>query len=434
MTDGMFEARLARDIVALADGEISGFDVRRIADQAIASAPPHGRREVLRMPRPRSLTVHRLVLAGMTALLLLLLLVLGISGAPSPVPPDSHAAILIRPPDDATDDVRFDGDPDPRSVEIVLARADGRSEVVRSIKTTDIAPDATGIQLAGAVSADGWLFLYPSRRVVLPSGVTGFVTALFDLRDPDRPAAVIPSNGAMGPRFGPDGLVAFPCGAPPRCDGFGSHQVLVMDLDEPDAGARTISGVPFLGGGPEIVWAADGSGFLEEGPASGWGVKPLDGGPYRPGFPRVLSRRIAADVPGHWLGGGHQTAAGQYLGDGQMSATGDSIWQLAQQPDDPRLTLDRIAVDRSTTTTMGRLPVELPPGRGDSPTMVGLSLSPDDTVAAVTVDPADGSAPYATLFRTSDADANAPGVMVPGRLMGWVTDEAARRIAQHASD
>jgi hypothetical protein len=117
-----------------------------------------------------------------------------------------------------------------------------------------------------------------------------------------------------------------------------------------------------------------------------------------------------------------------------MSATGDSIWQLAQQPDDPRLTLDRIAVDRSTTTTMGRLPVELPPGRGDSPTMVGLSLSPDDTVAAVTVDPADGSAPYATLFRTSDADANAPGVMVPGRLMGWVTDEAARRIAQHASD
>ena len=425
--------------------------MRSIADRVIG--PTTVRRSHARIPGLRALlqgpTARRLALIGLTAMLLVMLVLLATGNAPPPpARADTFRAVLIRPSGDGGAEAY-----QWPAMDIVLADADGHEHVVRRITARDLAHDAPAIQLGGTVSEDGWLFLWPSGRIAQPDIGAGFVTVLFDLKDPARPPMLIPSNGAMGPRFGPDGLVAIPCGAAPRCDSPGSRQVRVMDLDQPDAPARLVNGVPFLGGGPEMIWAADGSGFLARTKDPGvdwytgvggrpdhdsWGIKPLDGGPIQPGFPPIIHRRFSAD-----LGFDLDTTAGwlrvkrptrdvmlETPGDlpgmpltALLSNHADGIWVLLRvgSGDATELVLDRIGEDGSVTE-MRRIV-----RHGDDDPW--LELSPDDSLAAFRVD-AEGADFRTTLLRVDEAASDSPPSTLDGLLVGWVTQDAAERITQ----
>jgi hypothetical protein len=72
--------------------------------------------------------------------------------------------------------------------------------------------------------------------------------------------------------------------------------VRVLDLDRDLVSQVIVPSVQTFGGGPDIFWAADGSGFLAQR-GTEWGVTPLDGGPFIPGLPKLLDRGQYATTP-----------------------------------------------------------------------------------------------------------------------------------------
>jgi hypothetical protein len=406
MTEQSFEAGLARDLVALADGEIRPFDVRSITERTVGQrrARPLG---IPSIPRRWALPLLLALLGAALAAGLIAGQVV------RPVRADTFHGVLIRGAGDRS------GGSDTASVDVVLADPDGSERIVRRIHAPHIGADVSSIQSAGAVSPSGWLILYPGRQVRLGTdGALTWAVAFVDLTDPTKPPLLVPGHGAMGPRFGPDGLVGIPAE-----DGT----VRVLDLDRPDEPERRIDGVAYVGGGPEIVWAADGSGFLAQDRAGVWGVRPLDGGPFRPGFPRTASRWSSPDVPGYWLESGQETPTGHWLSGGGLSAEGDGVWSLLEEADGV-LTVSRAAIDGSDPVALRRLPIELVPGDPEGHTMATLDLAPDDSMAAIRVDPADDAPDFTLILRTRETRPDLPGARVDGMFIGWVTDSVARNI------
>jgi hypothetical protein len=117
---------------------------------------------------------------------------------------------------------------------------------------------------------------------------------------------------------------------PPSID---AGAVRVLDPDVGTASEIILPRVRTFGGGPEIIWTADGSGFLGQEGAE-WGVTPLDGGPFRPGAPKLLSREFSPtrpdlDGPGGWqLPGGDSGLAPATPVAAQLTADAEAIWQL----------------------------------------------------------------------------------------------------------
>lgn len=408
MTDQPFEARLGRALVALVDDELLPFDVRSIAERAIGA---------------RGARAWDLRLAGHRWGLPLLLALLASAVAAGLIASellrtartDAYHAVLVRSAGEPV------GDHASTAVDVVIAAADGHERVVRTIRATEFGPGARSIQSGGSVSRDGWLALFPGEQLrPRRDAAMTWAVVFVDLTDPAKRPIVVEGHGAMGPRFGPDGLVGIPAS---------TGTVRLLDLGNPDAPERRINGVAWVGGGPEIVWAADGSGFLAERDDGQWGVAPIDGGPFRPGFPRTLSRWMSPDVPGYEVdSAGVETDTGHYLYGGGLTADGRGLWMLAEEPGGRVLAVSRAALDGLDPTLRRRVPAELAPGSPEGSTMVGLDLSPDDTVAAIRIDQTDGSPAYALLFRTHENDLDLPAARVDGRLLGWVTDAAARRI------
>jgi hypothetical protein len=166
--------------------------------------------------------------------------------------------------------VRREESPRP-GIAIVAVRPDGEESVVRRLPDS-VAPEGK-LGDWGAVSRAGWIAI----------GVENYggpwPMILVDLRDRDAEPWVVneASLGAVGPRWGPNGLIA--------ADGGGMSSVVIVD---PETRVVTRSRQAMVGGGPSIVWSADGSGLVRRSSDGGYEVVPLDGGSPIPGVGQVL--------------------------------------------------------------------------------------------------------------------------------------------------
>ena len=108
---------------------------------------------------------------------------------------------------------------------------------------------------------------------------------LLDLRDEQStPWEIHDANlGGIGPSWGPTGLVAASLGG----NGDG---VVVADPKTHTTRIVSMRG-GLVGGGPYIVWSADGSGIVGSTESGAYDVVPVDGGDARPGVGGVFDPR-----------------------------------------------------------------------------------------------------------------------------------------------
>ena len=284
--------------------------------------------------RPRRLAVRARNTSGPRRFLLLglaaaFLVPAAYIGAGNLRPPTPDQAVLVQP--SPTDDskptavpsapvssdyvsifVRRDDGPEP-GVSILAVRPDGNEVLVRKVPDS-IVPGRGRLGAWGAVSRSGWLAL----GVDVYGGPWPLI--LVDLGDEQATPWVIDeaSTGGIGPRWGPTGLVAADAG------GNGASVVIA------DPKARTTRIVSMrgglVGGGPSIVWAADGSGVVS---GNGVYVVPVDGSDPRPGVGEVF------DTSGHY---------GPGLAELRICSPGDNC----PGGDDGRI--ERLELDGSATT------------------------------------------------------------------------------------
>lgn len=234
--------------------------------------------------RPR-----RLLLLGLAAALLVPAAYIGASNARPPAP---DQAISVQPA--PTDKpkltvapsalmpsafvpifVRRDGGPEP-GVSIFVVRPDGDEVLVRTVPDS-IIPGRGELGEWGTVSESGSLAL----GVQADGGPWPMI--LIDLTDEQAAPWVIDeaSTGAIGPRWGPTGLVAADAG------GNGSR-VVIVDPETHSTRIVSMLGGGLVGGGPSIVWTADGRGIVG---SQGRVVVPIDGGDPRPSVAQVFDPR-----------------------------------------------------------------------------------------------------------------------------------------------
>jgi hypothetical protein len=172
--------------------------------------------------------------------------------------------------------VRRDGGPEP-GVSIFAVRPDGGEVLVRKVPDS-IAPGLGPWSEWGTVSESGWLALGVEK-----SGGS-WPMSLIDLGDQAAKPWVIneADTGGIGPRWGPTGLVAADAGS------VGGRVVIA---DPETHSTRIISTRGLVGGGPSIVWSADGSGIVGSTGSGAYEIVPLDGGAPRPDVGQVFDPR-----------------------------------------------------------------------------------------------------------------------------------------------
>jgi hypothetical protein len=172
--------------------------------------------------------------------------------------------------------VRRDDGAEP-GVSVVAVRTDGSEVLVRKVVDSSV-PGSGRLSEWGTVSASGWIALAVERN--------GWPMVLVDLSDERAEPWVIreANTGGIGPRWGPTGLVAADAGST-------GGRVVIADPGTHTTRTLEMPG-GLVGGGPSIVWAADGSGIV-----SGGSVVPVDGGDPRPGVGAVF------DWSGHYGSG-----------------------------------------------------------------------------------------------------------------------------------
>ena len=135
----------------------------------------------------------------------------------------------------------------------------------------------------GVVSETGWIALAASR--------TPWPMVLVNLRDGTVPPWVVAkaSVSAIGPKWGPTGLLAAPRGI---------AGIVIVDTEQHTVEPLTMhAGLP--GGGPSIAWTADGAGVLGVVPDSSgtdgnrFVTVPLAGGANIEGIPVLDDREFA---------------------------------------------------------------------------------------------------------------------------------------------
>jgi len=224
--------------------------------------------------RPRGLVVRarnlsrsrRLLLLGLAAALLLPAAYLGALSLRPSVPDliTGYVSIFVR---------RVEG-PEP-GVSVFAVRPDGAEVLVRHVPDSVVPGGAKLTEQYGTVSETGWLALASEQRP--------WPMILVDLRDPtSTPWVVGASTGGIGPRWGPTGLIAADAG------GNGS-QVVIAD---PETRATRLIGMHggLVGGGPSIVWTADGKGIVGSTGGEAYQVVPIDGGAPQPTVGDVFDR------------------------------------------------------------------------------------------------------------------------------------------------
>lgn len=312
------------------------------------------------------------------------------------------------------------------SLDVVLVDPEGRERVLRHLTGERLGLGPDRVFEGASLGPNGWLVLYVDSSLVKDYRTS--LTVFVDLADPDREPIVLPSNGFIGPRWGPDGEAALVCGPAPDCgrvpdpDGGPSNVTRVLDLE---AGTETIvPGVQLHGGTPEPIWTADGSGFLHRFQTLGWGVTPLEVGPVVRGTPAILSRRFRLEPPSAGATADliePDTVGRAWLGDrlapaipvtGVNASDGEAIWML---------------LDGWAGTTRQAIVAKLTgPGeiasvhRFDVPEAVThFELSPDDTWVALDLRLDD---PWPFVFAAVDDDAptSETSPVIDGLLLGLV--------------
>ena len=157
------------------------------------------------------------------------------------VPRSGYDGLIVRPVSDAP----------LADLEVIVVQADGAERVVRRLTSSDL-PDAWSFTGGAKASDDGWIAMLTSGPPD-PQGQGAYplsAYALFDLADPARPPLMVPTThtGAWG-----------------RDHQFATtvSNIEVIEVVDAETGARTkVGGLSLPGGGPDIVWAADGSGIV----------------------------------------------------------------------------------------------------------------------------------------------------------------------------
>ena len=291
------------------------------------------------------------------------------------------------------------------------------------------------------VSTAGWLSVnHPGPNPT--TSMAGDSMVFLDLRNPSTPPRTI--EGYVDQRtWSPDGRLLFVMMA--TVDSPTGRGVVI----DPATGSMlTLASVSPPGGGPDPVWAADGTGLLymdrSNRPTA---VTPIDGSPLRPGVPALwfrYSRYIAEG--GSWIAQGACQPCGPQVsqaGDQQvlrisdsaatvtwydhdlpklqlvdtsLTVDGKAAWLLlTSSTGAPALTLARADAARQTSQ-ISTTPVDSAPKNGWG--IVGVA--PDDSalVAAADTAPDGASTPAFTeyLLRTDGS----AGLHLDGSFAGWV--------------
>jgi hypothetical protein len=224
--------------------------------------------------------------------------------------------------------VRRDEGPEP-GVSVFGVRPDGSEVLLRRV--TDSSVPGIGVSPDySTVSGSGWLALMVVDKPHRTIGNRGLNTSekpwpmlLVDLADPQAEPWVVSqaSLGGVGPRWGPTGLVAVTAA--------GSLGAYVVIADPERHTTRIVNTRGLVGGGPTIVWTADGSGIIGSPGNGSYEVVPVDGGDPRAGVEDVFDPR------------------GSY-GDGLAELRLCSPGANCPDGDDGRI--DRVELDGSATT------------------------------------------------------------------------------------
>ena len=262
---------------------------------------------------------------------------------PPMLPRSGYDAIFLRAASDAPG----------ADVDIFAVRPDGAERLVKRL-TASLLSDGRDFSIYGSVSQDGWIAV--ATQVGSTRGSDAW--ALIDLADPTRVPRLVPYQPVIGGAWGPRGLFA--------TEDLGSLGTIEV-VDAATGTKRTLPGLHLPGGGPDIIWAADGSGLLVVGPNDtadlrDYAIVQIDGSRAIAGVPalapRLQSRWVAPGgltldacetgtscldaAPGGTAsisgpGGVREWYAGELaparLLDASFSADGRSIWLL----------LDRVA-------------------------------------------------------------------------------------------
>ncbi|MCY7417809.1 MAG: hypothetical protein LH650_04805 [Chloroflexi bacterium] len=287
-------------------------------------------------------------------------------------PTDTYRAVVVRPTADGLD--------------VVVVDTNGAERPVRHLTPESLGLEPGSVlERGGSVSDRGWQVVY----AVKPPGSTRTrygVTVLLDLADPSRSPMIIPNDGFSGVRWVPDGQFAMHMLGPQS-----PGTVLVIDPEQGPSSAVLVPNVAMYGGGPEIVWAADGSGFLT-GDRAPLGVTPIDGGPFIPGAPKDLSRvygngRVAGSgqagvgtmnaLDGPTTQWYHDELAPATPVHSQFAADGEAVWLLLDETvgPTPRAVLAKLTGAGQIASVQT---IAFPEGP-----VAGLRLSSDDTYAAI---------------------------------------------------
>ena len=146
---------------------------------------------------------------------------------------------------------------------LVAVRPDGGERLLRHLSDSEVAAGGP-LSEWGNVSESGWIAL----------GIDKFggpwPMILVDLRDTESEPWVIDeaSLGGIDPRWGPNGQVAAM---------IDFESLVLADPEAHTTSVMSMQGYGLVGGGPSIVWTADGRGIVGSTGTGAYEVVPIDG-------------------------------------------------------------------------------------------------------------------------------------------------------------
>ena len=300
MPETTFEAILATQLRTYAQGGVRPIDRYAIADSTIATGSKR-RRFGFRAPvGPVPRTTLRL---GLVLLLALLIAAAAFTfGAgrravtpPVPVPtPVPSSAVDLGGKADQAIFLREVADR-PGAMDVIAVNAAGEERLIRRLDASLLRVNEV-FRPYGAAARDGWLSVDVSADT---TGLPG-TWALVSLADPERAPRFVQYTRVIGGSWSGTGW--FATVTPGTNSGFS------IDVVDALAGVtRTLGSTNLPGGGPDLFWAADGSGIVtvqtNDSDQNIYGIRPRDGSAIRPGLPALADR-----TGSRWLAQG-----GRYL-------------------------------------------------------------------------------------------------------------------------
>jgi hypothetical protein len=346
-------------------------------------------------------------------------------------------------------------------MDVFVESSDGDARLVRHVGNREL-PDGWAFGSGGLVSSTGWLALGAQS-----ADESGWV--FVDLLSPDRPPRLV-KGITDGGRWGPTDLFALSLN--------GGRPAVIDPLT---GEVREIPNAEFPGGSPDIIWSADGAGFLaSDGGSFGgiseidgssniqrrtWRLTPLDGSADRPGVPELdpfgttryvaqggswltvgacpsvldkclpngqlmdgtLQRQVVvADAAGNSTTWYDDDLPGARLMQSSFSSDGRSLWLLLERAgaSGAELVLARVTAPhqleiKATLPIPEPLPDVSVPGGFEVRFGASMWLSPDDGLAFISTFRAEAGGPTGDnlLIRTDGSQAP---VSIVGGLVGYL--------------